>query len=117
MHRTEARDSGMRKVLLGSAEPFQRQGLEEIVESAREAAETRESRQEERKTSLHSFYCRRLFRDTKIMDCAVLRRMDLTAREMLRYRALEARLNKLEKKAESDRVELPRRVQSWKKSR
>lgn len=45
VHRGEAGGSGQRNVIVGSAEPFYGQSVEDMVESVRENAELRWSRQ------------------------------------------------------------------------
>lgn len=50
-----------RKMIVGSAKPFGRQGVEDAARSAGENAEPWEYEQEERKTCLHGSYCGSVF--------------------------------------------------------
>lgn len=43
------------------------------------------------------FYYRLVFRDSNVVDCAVLKDVNLTARQVLRHRASDQKLNKLER--------------------
>lgn len=61
------------------AEPFDRQGLENMVKRARESTELRECSQRERNPYMHGFYYRRVFRGSNVVDCGVLKAMNLTA--------------------------------------
>lgn len=88
MHKRGTEGRGERKVVVGSAEPLYGHRVEGMVERARESAEPRESRQGEKKTYLHGFYYRRVSRNSKGVDCAILSQMNLTARRALSHRAL-----------------------------
>lgn len=55
------------------AETFHRQLVTKAIRSAEETAELPESQQGEGETSLHSFYCRRVFCGNGVDDYTVLR--------------------------------------------
>lgn len=90
-------------MIVCSPELFQGQHVKDMVVSPTENVDPRKFRQEERKTWPHSFYYWRDFRDSYMADCAVLLEMNLTAREMLRHRALNSRRNELGKQERRDR--------------
>lgn len=77
--------------------------------SAREDAELRECRQEKRKTCLHDFFYRRVFRGDKVVECTVLSRVDSTAGKVLSHRALNKTLTKLVKQERGCGAELARK--------
>lgn len=111
----EVRCSGKEKTFFGSAEPLHRQNVKDTVGSTRENAELRECSQGGRKTCLHSFHCRRVLRGSKAGDCAVLRKVNLTAREGLSHTALHSELKELEKKIRRIRQKLARKNANPKK--
>lgn len=84
-----------RKLILVSTKPIPAQRVENMMGSAKESVETRECRQRERETCLHVFHYSRLFRGNKIVDCTVLREMNLTAWGVWSYRALNSKLYEL----------------------
>lgn len=89
--------SGERKVIVGSAQPYSRQGAKNMIASARENAEQRKSRQRRRKTCLYRFYYRRVYLRDEVVERAVPKRMNLTGRNMLGHRALNKKLDELGK--------------------
>lgn len=88
VHRKEKRGREKGKLILGLAEPFNGHDLNDMIKSGRKSTKPRECQQKERKTCAHSFYCRRVFRSSEEVNGAVLREMDLTAWELLGYKAL-----------------------------
>lgn len=92
MHRGETGDSGEVKGITGSAEPFSKQPVGDMVESAREHAEPRECRQGEGKTYLYVFHYRRVFLGSEVVDYAIPRKVNLTAWAVLSHRALDSKL-------------------------
>lgn len=76
MHRKRTGGSEKGKVIVRSAEPFDEQGVKDIVGNARDNAEIRKCRQGGRKTFLDGFYCRRVFLGNEVVDCAPLRDMN-----------------------------------------
>lgn len=83
---------------MGSPKLFDEHGVEEMMESARENAESRKRRQVRRKTRLHASYYRRVSHGYEEVKCAVLKEMNLKAREVLRLKASDTKLPELEKK-------------------
>lgn len=79
MHRNETGSSGKGKVILGLARPFEDPCVKSMVGRARGNAESRQGRQGEKKTCLHGSYYRRVCRGDKVVICAVLGDMSLTA--------------------------------------
>lgn len=73
----------------GSAELFCGQCVQDAVGSATEPAEPRDCRQEERKTLLHGFYFKHVFRGSEMAKCVILTEMNFTSSEALSQRALE----------------------------
>lgn len=88
--------SGEGKVVVDSAEPFRGQRAEDIVERASKNAETHESPQEGEKAGVHGFYYRRVLHGNKVVDCPVLREINLTAWEVLSHNAVNRKINELE---------------------
>lgn len=91
---------------VGSAQPFDEKGVKDMVESPRENLKPRGCLQADRKTFLHESYCTRVFRGGELVECAVLREPNLTARKVLRYRALIKKASKLGKQEQSDVAEM-----------
>lgn len=89
--------SGEEKVLLGLAKPFRGQRVENMVRSATDNAQRWEFQEKGRKAGLQGFYYRRVFRITELVDCAVLKEINLTAREVLSQKALNWKVNELGK--------------------
>lgn len=79
VHREETGGSGVQKIVVEPAEPFDRQGVEDMVKSVRESTELWECPPREGNPCLHGFYNRHVFRVSKVVDCGVLRAFDLTA--------------------------------------
>lgn len=80
-------------------QPSDWQSVEDMVRDARENAEPREGRQRKKKTFLHGFNFRRVFRGSEVLNCAVLRELSLTARKGLSHRALHTKLTNLGSKS------------------
>lgn len=80
-----------------------------MVGSARENFEPQECRQEGTKTCLHGFLNGRVFRDSKVVDSAVLEEITLTAREVLSHRVSSQKLDQLENQERRDIEVLSRR--------
>lgn len=57
----------------GFGVPFRRRRVEDVVGSARDTTEPRDSRQREKRTCLHDFCYRRVFGGSKVADCAELK--------------------------------------------
>lgn len=91
---------------MGSPEPLDGQALEYIVESA----ESPQCPHGRRKTCLHVFYYRLVFHGREVLQCAILRELELTAREMLSHRAVNRKLDQLENQERRDVHELQRKV-------
>lgn len=64
------------------------QRVTNMTESANENATLWEFSQEERKTFLHGFYDRRVFRGSEVAESAVLNKMSLKAWKVLSHKAL-----------------------------
>lgn len=101
-----ARSSGRETLIVGSAEPFCEQRVNDMARSARESAEPRKYRQGGKKTDLQGFYYSRVVRSNEVVNCAVLIEMNLTAREMLSHKAVNWKLKELRKQERRDREEL-----------
>lgn len=87
MYRKEIEGSEKRKVIVICAEPLYEQRVEGMVGSARRKARSREYRQGRRKTRLRGIYYRRIFRGSETADCPILRKVNMTAREVLSDKA------------------------------
>lgn len=72
---------------VGLAEPFYEQRMENTVRSASQHAEPRESGRGEGKTCLYCFYCRRVFVGNEMAECAILKKVNSTASEVLNRKA------------------------------
>lgn len=105
------------KVIVGSAKPLYEQGVDDIVGKARENAEPRECRRGRRKACMHGFDCRRVFRGNAVVDCAVPREMNLTARWVLSYIGLSRKLDELEKHERRIEKSWRERMKSWRRLR
>lgn len=97
---TENSEEG--NVIAGSAKPFYEQLVEKMVRSSRKTVELRESGQEGRNSCLHALHFRRVFRDSDVADCAVLKDMNLTTVEVSSHRALNRKLNELRRQELTD---------------
>lgn len=75
-------------VAVGFLEPLSEQAENDIVGSEMEDVGTRRFRQSTRKSALKKFHQIRLFRGNEVVECAMLRKLDLTARGMLRRKAV-----------------------------
>lgn len=75
-------------MIVGSAKPVGRQRVKESVESARANVQPLESWQEAKMTSLHGFHYRCDFKESKVVECAVMKEMSLKARDVLSHKAL-----------------------------
>lgn len=106
VHRRGTGESGERKVVLGSAESNLEQDVDDMVGSATNNAEPRKCGQRGRNTCLGEFYYRRGFRGNEAVDCAILKKVNLTAWEVMNHRALGKELDKLAKQKPSDGEEL-----------
>lgn len=115
MHRKETEDGEKEMVILGSARPFDGQDVKELVGCATEIAEPRECSQRERKTCPHGLYFTRVFRGDEVIECAVLKELNLTAWDVLSRRASNRKLDELGKQARSDLAELARSIAELKK--
>lgn len=104
MHRSDAGGRVERKVIADSAEPFCKQRVENTVRNARENAGRRTCQQSGGRTCLHGFYhtCRRVFRGSEVVNCAVLREVKLTSQDVLTHRFLNWKLHELDKEERSD---------------
>lgn len=111
VHRKETEGSEEGKVVAGSAEPSHGQRAEDLTGSARENAQRQECRQRRRKTCLQVFYYWRVFRGDEVVNCAVLIEMSVMAWKVTNYRALNSKLEELEKQERRDREELAKRSQ------
>lgn len=63
MHNKGTESSGKGEATVGAAETFHRQRVEDMLGSSKKKAELQEYRQRARKTSLHGFYYRHVFRE------------------------------------------------------
>lgn len=93
---------------MSSAQQLDGLDAEGMVGSAKDNNELRNCRWGERKTYLHSFYYRHVFRDGKVKICTVLRETDKTAREGLSNRALNEKLYSLGKQERKFLAEVAR---------
>lgn len=109
MHREGTERSEEGKVIRGSAEPLYGESVKDMIGSAKENAEPRECLRGERKPCLNGFCYKRAVSGNEAVDCAVLRKMSLTAREVLSDRALNSKLDDLEKQERRKREELANR--------
>lgn len=92
-----------------SAKKFRRRRVENTVGSTRENAELRECRHDKAKLYRYGLKCRRVFRANEVFDCAVLREMTLAARELLRHKVLDWKVDALRKREKIDREMLARK--------
>lgn len=99
-------------MILGSAEPFHGQRVENMTDCAWENVENRETPQRERETCLYGFDDRRAFRSSEMTDCAVQREMTLTSRVALGHIFLSWKLNELKKQERRARENLPRKSEN-----
>lgn len=103
-------------MIMGSAQPFDEQGVVDKVENARENHESRECWQGGRRTCLHVCYYKRVFRGDAVKECAVLKKRSLKVRQVFIRKALTVRLMELEKQKWSDVPELARTIAELKKT-
>lgn len=82
-----------------------------MVGNARENVEPRNCPQSGMRKCLHGLYRRHVFRCNEIVDCAILKKMNMTARELLSRRASDKELRELEKQEWRDREEFARRIE------
>lgn len=75
-------------MIAGSAEPFLRRRAENRVQTARKNVKPQECQLGGSKTFLHGLYYTLFFLSSEEVDCAVLREMSVTAREVLSHQAL-----------------------------
>lgn len=101
--------SGEGKVIVSSAEPLSAQRVEDIIVSARENGEPRSCRQAARKTYPYGCYYKRVIRGKEVVDCAVLRKLNSMAAEVLRQEALNSKMDELGKEEQKNREELARK--------
>lgn len=79
VHRKDTEDRRVGKVIVGSAEPFHEQRVENVIESTLENTERRKFPQRGKKTSLRGFFNMHVFRDSGAASCSVLKEMNLMA--------------------------------------
>lgn len=115
VHRKEIGGSGEGKVNVRSAERFTEKGVKDVMGRARENAKPWEGPQGGRKTNPHSFYYNIVFCSEEVMECTVLREMNLVGREVLSRKALDTKLTKLLKQKWRCRAELARKRAELKK--
>lgn len=116
-HKKGTGGSGKKNVTVRSAEPFFRQRMEDLIGSAGENFKLRECRQRWGNTRLHGLYYRLVRRGNNVLDCAALRKMILTAREVLSHRALDSKLSELGKQEQKNRKELVSKEEELKNAR
>lgn len=79
VHRGMTGDSEEGKAIVGLVEPFFGKRVEDMVESTRENAKLRECRQEGINTHPNGFYYKRVVRVNALVDCTILREVNLAA--------------------------------------
>lgn len=100
--------SGERRIVVESAEAFDEQGVKDMVESSRKYPKPRDCQKKVRKTRPHGFYYWPIFRGDKVVECTLLRKMNLTAWRVLSHRASDTILTKLMKQERMHRKDLTR---------
>lgn len=88
VYKKETGGSGEEKLIVGSAQLFDEQGVEYMVTIAKKSAEPQECQQGKRKTCQHGFYSRPVFSSNKVAECPLLRKMNFTSQEVMSHRAL-----------------------------
>lgn len=111
MHRRKAQGNGKEKVVLGWTEPFHGQRVKYMIRSSEMNAKPRQCRQGRGKKNLHGLYYRLFFSGSEVVDCAVLRQMNSTARAVLSLRALHEKLHELVKHERKGIEELASRTE------
>lgn len=106
LDRRETEGIGERKVSICLAEPFHGKRTKELLGSTTENAEPMQSRQGRKKMVLHSFYCRCVFRNGEVDDCAVLKKMNLTALGVSSRKDLTWKVKELKQKKRKAKKEL-----------
>lgn len=102
VHRKGVRNEAERCVIVGAQEPFLGQPVGEMVTSNMKDVRAIGFCQGTRKTSGKAFQYRKVFRRAEVMECSVLKKLELTTKKMLCRRAVSDRARQSDKEQRAE---------------